>query len=153
MKKDSMNEAVVNSINWELIEAAMTESKRSRRVFISKQTSMMCGVGKFMKRWKMRQDDNCPRCGIQEDSINVWTCHGEGADDICDRAITNLDSWFNLNQTDPDIQHLIISYLKSWRANDKETTHSTFLLEEIIQGQLKVRWRRFLRAGYLEDGL
>jgi hypothetical protein len=39
----------------------------------------------------------------------------------------------------------------SWRANDKETTHSTFLLEEIIQGQLKVGWRRFFE-GWLSRG-
>ncbi len=95
-KKDNVAKAVTESINWELIEAAMNESKRPRRVYIKKHASGMCGVGRFMKRWGMRQEDSRPRCGEPEDSAHVWICHCKGAEDICEQALTNLEHWFNL---------------------------------------------------------
>lgn len=38
----------------------MREVKRSRRVFVLKHESGICGVGKLMQRWKLRQDDLVP---------------------------------------------------------------------------------------------
>ncbi len=65
-----------------------------------------------MKRWKLRHDDSCPRCGLPEDAEHVWSCHGEGADDVWENAIHDLEEWLNSKQTDPDIQHTILPYFK-----------------------------------------
>lgn len=112
-RKDKLTQATIDSVNWELIEIAMNESRCSRRVFISKHSSGMCGVGKFMKRWKIRQDDSCPRCGSPEDSAHVWTCKGEGANEVWEKALIDLEGWFNQKHTDPDLQHAIISHLQN----------------------------------------
>ncbi len=77
-QKDKITSTDINSVNWDLIEVAMKESARSRRVFVSKHVCGMCGVGKIMKRWKQRSDDSCPRCGMREDAAHVWQCQGEG---------------------------------------------------------------------------
>jgi hypothetical protein len=63
-QKEKITTTDINSVNWDLIEVAMKESTRFWRIFISKHASGRCGVGKFMKRWKQRQDDSCPRCGM-----------------------------------------------------------------------------------------
>jgi hypothetical protein len=55
MQKDNLTSEVIESVNWELIAVAMNETKKSRRVCVSKHTSGMYGVGKFMKCWKSRQ--------------------------------------------------------------------------------------------------
>ncbi len=81
-QKEKLHETDLELVNWDLIEVAMKEIKRPKCVFISKHASGMCEVGKFMKRWQLRQDDSCPRCGQPEDSTHVWQCHGEGADEI-----------------------------------------------------------------------
>jgi hypothetical protein len=63
---------------------------RPRRVFVAKHVSGMCGVGRFMKRWKEWPSDACPRCGDTEDSSHVWTCKGPGTTELWDKAITDL---------------------------------------------------------------
>jgi hypothetical protein len=50
----------------------------------------MCGVGKFMKRWKLSQNSACPRCGEVEDAPHVWTCQGSGVNDLWTIALSNL---------------------------------------------------------------
>jgi hypothetical protein len=42
------------------IEKAMKSSTLARRTFVTKHTSGMCGVGKFMKLWGERDTDICP---------------------------------------------------------------------------------------------
>ncbi len=51
----------IEEVNTEAIDKAMMEMRRHRRVFIAKHAYGMCGVGKFMKRWKQRQDTTCPQ--------------------------------------------------------------------------------------------
>ena len=65
-----------------------------------------------MHRWKLRSDSSCPRSGNHEDAAHVWTCHGQGADDIWEKALSNLEWWFNSMQTDPDIQNTLIGVAK-----------------------------------------
>jgi hypothetical protein len=150
-KKDDIPEEVVDSIDWDMIKAAMSESKRPRRIFISKHASGMCGVGRFMKRWKWRQDDSCPRCGHPEDSAHVWLCHGEGADDVWETALNNLEAWFNIRQTDPDIQNIILSYLKNWREEVSLGTANIFLFDDLILRQSRIGWRRFFEGWLARD--
>jgi hypothetical protein len=101
-RKESLLQETVDTVNWDLIELAMNESKCSKRVFILNYTSGMCRVGKFMKRWKIRQDDSCLRCGAPEDAAHVWTCHGERSGDTWEKALLDLEGWFNQTHTDPE---------------------------------------------------
>ncbi len=146
MQKDNVSYETIDSINWGAIKTAMKESKRGKRIFISKHTSGMCGVGRFMKRWKLHQDYSCPRCGLPEDSAHVWACHGEGADNIWETALNNLEGWFNLLDTDPDLQHLVLQHLQSWRDDTGLRPYTNFMLEGIVQSQSRVGWRRFFEG-------
>jgi hypothetical protein len=47
--KNHCTEEQIKDINWDALHAAMKESQRQRRVFVTKHTVGMCGVGKFMK--------------------------------------------------------------------------------------------------------
>jgi len=134
-RKDDLQPEAVKEVSWEAIGKAMQETKRPRRVFISKHTCGMCGVGKFMKRWKQRQDDACPRCGAMEDAAHVWTCHGSGADDLWEKSVEDLNRWLTVVQTDPDIQHCIVSYLRSWKYDAAPVFITHFLLGRFIESQ------------------
>jgi hypothetical protein len=48
MRKDTISEEVMDTIHWEAVGDTMQAVPRKRRVFISKHTCGMCGVGKFM---------------------------------------------------------------------------------------------------------
>jgi len=58
--KREVKEGATSLIDWENIGTAMKGVTRSCRVFISKHTSGMCGVGKFMKRWRQWNIDQYP---------------------------------------------------------------------------------------------
>ncbi len=81
-KKHQVDEEVILDINWPAIKEAASSSAMMKRVFIMKHSAGMCGVGKFMSRWKQRESLACPRCLDLEDATHVWKCHGEGADNI-----------------------------------------------------------------------
>jgi hypothetical protein len=59
--KLSEQSLIAESVNWTAIHKAMKTISRGRRIFISKHSAGMCGVGKFMKRWKQRDTNACPR--------------------------------------------------------------------------------------------
>jgi hypothetical protein len=50
-KKNKFPSLQIESINWEALSTALTEVGLSRRIFVTKHVTGMCGVGKFMKRW------------------------------------------------------------------------------------------------------
>jgi hypothetical protein len=78
-KYDMTEEVFFDLVDWEAKGCEMREIKRSRRVFLAKHCSGMCGVGKFIFRWKEWEHDLCSRCGISEDSAHVWLCSSFGA--------------------------------------------------------------------------
>jgi hypothetical protein len=63
-------------IAWDSIGQAMNHAPCNKRVFVSKHTVGICGVGKFMHCWKERDIPNCLRCGLFEDTEHVWLYKG-----------------------------------------------------------------------------
>jgi hypothetical protein len=88
----------LNLVNWETVDQAMKESPRQLRGFIAKHSVGMCGMGKFTKLWwKERESDACPRCASFKDAPHVWTCSGEGADEVWAQSIWDLEGgWHKL---------------------------------------------------------
>ena len=72
----------VEWIDWEAGQKALLSMTSSRQRWVSKHTTGMCGVGKFLKLWKQQSHDKCPRCGQVEDAKHVWTCPDAGACDV-----------------------------------------------------------------------
>jgi hypothetical protein len=101
-------------VDWVSIGRAMAKIPRTRRGFITKHVAGMCGMGKFMKRWREWDTDNCPRCGLPEDAPHVWTCKGDGTGDIWIKAIQELKKLLRTLDTDPTLLHILITYLKGW---------------------------------------
>ncbi len=92
-KKPEITQEAFDLVNWASIGVAMSELKRSQRVFVAKHCSGMCGVGKFMKRWKEWDHDLCPRCGELEDSAHVWLCTGFDANKVWETSMTTLSGY------------------------------------------------------------
>jgi hypothetical protein len=83
----------VDYVDWECISGAMKTLPRTNQHFISKFTVGMSGVGKWMKQWKRRDTNNCPRCGQHEDNLHVLLGKGQGASEVWDKAIDSLEKW------------------------------------------------------------
>jgi hypothetical protein len=111
LSKERISPEGYNSTNWDALGKAMEESSRAKCIFVSKHVVGMCGVGKFMVRWKQRDNPNCPRCGLFEDAPHAWKCKGCEADSIWKESLGKVDEWLTSVQTDPDIQEAILAYL------------------------------------------
>ena len=129
----------------------MEQSTRSRRVFISKHTVGMCGVGKFMHRWKQRDSPNCPRCGQFEDASHVWICSGCNSSEIWEKSLEDLEAWMSSVSTDPDIQDAILHHLKDWRNGNVEFREYAHDLRDLIQEQSNIGWQNFFE-GWIPSG-
>jgi hypothetical protein len=83
---------MLSTVDWAAIGRTMKGVSRGRRVFVTKHMSGMCGIGKFRKRWKQWEIDQCPRCGEKEDAPYLVP----GNMDVCSTStasMKNLQKW------------------------------------------------------------
>ncbi len=118
----------LHQVHWDSIHHAMAESSQARQTFITKHTTGMTGVGKFMKRWKQRASADCPRCGMLEEAAHVWICQGPGVKEVWSATLDAVD-------TDPDISDAILHYL-----------NPPFFLREAIDQQKSMGWNLMLEG-------
>ena len=97
------------NVDWDATDLAMRNSPQSRRRWVTKHVVGMCGVGKWMKRWKKKPTDECPRCSQPEDAQHVWLCAHPTANEVWKSALQKLDAWMLKSKTLPIIHTLIIS--------------------------------------------
>jgi hypothetical protein len=145
LSKDRVPHDTYDSNNWDALHKAMEESPRPRRIFIMKHSAGMCGVGKFMHRWKERDNPNCPRCGQFEDAPHVWLCKGCDTNSVWTSSLDKPQDWMTSVQTDPDIQDAIINYLDSWR-NDTTPPNPPPHIDDLLQAQTTLGWRTFFEG-------
>jgi hypothetical protein len=124
----------------------MQNVQQGRKVFITKHTAGMYGVGKFMKRWKQWETDLCPRCGEPEDASHVWVCKDLGARDTWSNAIATIDLTLRKLDTDPTIRHLILVYLNGWQTGTDITYKPPQELEAVLREQTTIGWHHFFEG-------
>jgi len=130
-------------VDWDATGASMTGSIQGPRIFMAKNIAGMCGVGKFMKRQKQRDNDLCPHCGLFEEGAHVWICREQGADDVWNRSIVSLQQWLNGMQTDPDLIQIVVQQLSHWRHGAEGTNCTPAALRQLLHAQHQIGWGRF----------
>jgi hypothetical protein len=132
--------------NWRAINHAMASAPKRYNRFISKHASGMCGVGKFLVRWKESDTDACPRCGLREDATHVWICRAPEATSTWHQSLATLRQWMNSVQTDPDITASIIEYLEAWRNDTRPTNNYLPHILHSLQAQDEIGWQQMLEG-------
>jgi hypothetical protein len=140
-----------DSVHWEAVGQALQNSPRSKRIFITKHTVGMCGVGKFMHRWKERNNPNCPRCGLFEDAPHVWVCKGEDSNAVWDSFLHSLSQWLEEAQTDPDLTSTVLDYLNSWRDGNGTSVAHSAAIQDLLDHQSKLGDHRLLEGWAVQD--
>lgn len=147
--KSGVTTTTFNLVNWQAVGKAMLESKRSRRVFIAKHCSGMCGVGKFMYHWKEWDHDLCPRCGISEDSAHMWVC--SGFDVVWETALQNLVTWMHLVDTHPDIIVALTQQLNSWKHDRQDSQVPPENIHQAWSDQQSIGSRRLFEGWLAQE--
>jgi hypothetical protein len=133
-------------VDWDAIGRSMKGVSRGRHEIVTKHTAGMCGVGKFMLRWKQWETDQCPRCGLHEDAAHVWKCKDQGAQDVWFKSLASLELSLRKWDTDPTILHVIMTYLKGWQSDEQALYQPPRFLEEVLREQCKIGWHRFFEG-------
>jgi hypothetical protein len=136
----------IEFINWEAIGRALKALSRPHQHFMSKHTVGICGVGKWMLRWKEWQSAHCPQCGAKEDAPRVWVCQGRGANDIWDKALLAFVTWCDSVHTDPELTKAMISGLQSWRYGHPINTLTDQNVYCAISQQSDIGWGKLLEG-------
>lgn len=137
-RKDRIAEPTFPFVTWSRLGSALDKMPVARRIFCSKHTMGMCGVGKFQKIWKLRETDACPHCGCREDSLHVWTCRSPAVVALWDQELITIRNYLQKIDTDPTIIEGILHYLKSWRSDQllqplhNSTMRRMLLLQDTI---------------------
>jgi hypothetical protein len=124
---------------------------RQKEWFIIKQTVGMCGVGKWMKRWKKWQDGHCPRCGQTGDASHIVICKGENSQQIWVTSLKLLSKWMTSVQTDPNIIDTIIDHLRLWHQGYTTTPEGQESIQHALDIQNDLGWHSLLE-GWLWSG-
>jgi hypothetical protein len=114
VRKARITDVTFDSMLWPRLGKALSKMSLQRRLFCSKHTTGMCGVGKFQKNWRAHETDSCPHCGQPKDSSHVWKCNNDSVNVLWDKSIMNLQNFLRKIDTDPDLIHCIASYLNCY---------------------------------------
>jgi len=92
----------------------------------------------------------CPSCGIHaETTEHVLICPEEGRVKAFLAAVDTLEEWLESVDTDPELQHCIVEYLRGRRAiTMMDIARETFAtkLVRLGQSQDEIGWTRFLEG-------
>ena len=126
---------------------ALRKLPRSRRRWLTKQVVGVCGVGKWLVRWKRRDTAECPRCDEPvEDAKHVMRCQNPDAIATWKESVDTLYKWMTKTKTLPAIAGVIKSRLLQWHLNSVLTPYTTDYpgLTAAIQAQDLLGWQNFL---------
>jgi hypothetical protein len=152
-RKGRLTREQIARVNWTACDQAMRSLTIGWRHWIAKHISGHAGVGVKMVQWKMRESAACPRCGEEEDSRHVWTCHAPDARWTRMQHILKLDTWLEEQQTQPDLRKELINGLRAWSVG---TTRRTFYrtpdnIRQTLEWQDTIGWTNLLE-GCVDEG-
>jgi hypothetical protein len=147
-RKGRLTNDSIQQVNWLACEHAMKSLSIGRRHWIAKHVSGHAGVGIKMVQWQMRDSAACPRCGQEEDSRHVWTCHAADARWTRLQHISKLDTWLEQQDTQPDLQRELINGMKAWSVG---TSRQTFYrtpphIRQALVHQDAIGWTNLLEG-------
>ena len=87
-----------------------------QRRWITKWSSGICGVGKWLHRWKDQTHSKCPRCQTDNETVeHVIHCKHVDATLIWATGVAELREWMESNDGAPDLVEIITWRLNQWR--------------------------------------
>jgi hypothetical protein len=148
-QKERLTASMIQNIDWNLCARAMLGVPFGRRRWVTKHAVGMCGVGKFMLRWKQQNHAECPRCGIAvEDSRHVTRCQDGRAIVAWLAALDSLDLWMRKSKAYDGIRIGLLLRLKEWQQGAARTPvlSRKWNLQAAFAAQDNIGWDLFMEG-------
>src|SRR5210317_979062 len=104
-----------DEIDWALLRRTMRALTPPIQKWVTKHSVGICGVGRFMKDWKLEPTDECPLCGEREDHLHVPRCPDSRAEAEWNRRVADLKGWLQKNGTSHATSEAILHTVRGIR--------------------------------------
>jgi hypothetical protein len=101
-RKHSLNPELIKAINWDACPEAMFKVTFGKRRWLLKHATGFCGVGKMELQRENQDHDDCPQCGLSEDTVHILICQDMGAALSFIMALQKLDTRIQALTTAPE---------------------------------------------------
>ena len=147
-KRKRFNTTNFFRVDWEANKDAMESVSVTRRHWVTKFQSGICGTGRMMKIWKQRVIDNCPRCGSNnETTTHILQCPCKSAQEVWDQSLLTLEEWLKYKKTCPDLRRLLMLILDKWRKGVSVVDLVDYeweCCEGVFASQQAIGWRQLM---------
>ena len=102
-------------IDWDAIAVKMSSTKQQHKIWITKHVSGFCATNKMMHRRGHEEHSRCPCChspDIRETTRHQARCLDPERIILWNDSVDELNQWLTKKDTEPNIQILIIGYLR-----------------------------------------
>ena len=134
------------NIDFPAIRLAYSSLPVSQKIFVMKQAHGICGVGKWMVKWKESTDGTCARCGhANEDMIHVWKCPESTK---WGEIMGQWNKWLKQRQCPDQDRISFCNEWTRWRENkgSQSLGSCSDRLREAILDQRRIGWDNFSRG-------
>ena len=148
-KRRRFRQQPATDIDWDSSYTAMKAMNQGQRREFIKHNSSLQATNKNMLRRKQRETEACPRCSAPiEDSKHLITCSHAEATALWNKSLQAIKFWLQEQKTDPDIVHILISRLQSWRAGTDFETFTGIPLthQQLLVSQDNIGWEAAFRG-------
>ena len=144
--KDKVATRHQQQINWDGLEHAAANERKTRTIGIVKLFSGQIATNATLQKWKMRPDAICPRCGEEtKDEMHVLQCEHPEAINRWKTKIRALQQWMEEEaKTHPGIADTIHSTLCSWKLHKQQTPPVDRNTREAFYEQTTIGWWNFM---------
>jgi len=107
-----------------------------QQIWLPKWSCGICGVGKWLERWKDQNHSKCPRCFTDNETVNhVIQCRHPDATLVWTQGIEEIKEWMMINNAIPGLAEIFGLRLLQWR--DGLPLSSIDFLDDSIQSIIK----------------
>ena len=101
----------------------------------------MCGVGKWLKRWKEQLHDKCPRCSATNETVgHALICQHQGAKLCWRTGLDGIHAWMRPNNAAPEVTEAIAIGLEQLENEDRGLDSNN----DLVLAQRELGWEALL---------
>lgn len=123
-ESENLTPAAFDTIDWDTIKDSTNSSPELFNLWMSKQISGFCPVGKNMQQWGFWEDSQCHSCDEPSDETSVSVPMKTDKMNGKKQPVDGLEAWMIDANTDPMIQYCIIPALQMQNPNSSFSTYA-----------------------------
>ena len=136
-----------DSVDWDAVEDSAKTGSKTHNMWLSKHMTGICGVGKWMHRWKHWTEASCPCCGVEiETTRHVVECTSTRMSQHFHECITDLSRWLTAQQTHPNIDSFVIDVLSRRQLGLLPEEVAPDDIGEAVETQNRIGWTALLEG-------